>query len=114
MSVERLTEVNARTVESFHRYQAEQERARAALVREAERAATRASERAALIQEAENAPDDRIAGPVIQRGFDRLRAMEGTAGGGGAPAGAERAAAEPGDTPCTDWRTARPPHGVRP
>src|SRR3546814_10540785 len=105
MSVERLTEVNARTVESFHRYQAEQERARAALVREAERAATRASERAALIQEAENAPDDRIAGPVIQRGFDRLRLLDGTAGGGGHPDGDDPPAGEPADLPRTEEHT---------
>src|SRR3546814_21105550 len=71
MSVERLTEVNARTVESFHRYQAEQERARAALVRAAESAAPRASERAAHIQRAENGAGARLAGPVTQRGFQR-------------------------------------------
>src|SRR3546814_16411473 len=61
-----LEEVNARTVASFRRYQAEQERARAALVRAAERAAPRASERAALISEAKNAPAARIAGPVLR------------------------------------------------
>jgi multidrug resistance efflux pump len=77
-----LEETNRRTVESFRRYQAEQERARAALVREAERAATRASELSTLTSEAENAPDDRPVGPVLQRGFERLRLLDGTAGGG--------------------------------
>jgi hypothetical protein len=91
-NVARLEEINARTVESFARYRAASEAAQAALVRESERAAARASELSTLISEAGNAPDDRPVGPVLERGFARLRALDGPGpGGGGDPDGADRA-----------------------
>lgn len=72
---------NHATVEAFDRYRADQEAARAALMRESARAATRVAEMTRLTSEAENAPDDRPVGPVLERGFERLRRLDAAPGG---------------------------------
>src|SRR3546814_1204509 len=86
-NVRELQGANQRTAEAFSRYRADQDRLRASLERRAVRAAIDASELSTLTSEAENAPDDGLAGPVLPRGFDRMSLLGGTPCGGGNPAG---------------------------